>query len=153
MRMKLWLLVYLLLLFGVACQSQEQDIVERPTEPPRGREINLGEPFGLSAGEEVMVVGENLRLTFDEVLEDSRCPTEVDCFWAGQARISILVQQGDDPPQVVEFNTNPAPDQLRDAIEILDYTIVLQSLDPNPQHPDPPIQFEDYQATLVVNKK
>lgn len=40
----------------------------------------------------------DIKITFLEVIEDSRCPKDVDCVWAGQAKITILVEEkGIDP--------------------------------------------------------
>jgi len=34
-----------------------------------------------------------VKITFIEVLEDSRCPKDVDCVWAGQAKIKISIKE------------------------------------------------------------
>ena len=36
---------------------------------------------------------DGVKITFLEVLEDSRCPKDVDCVWAGQARIKISIEE------------------------------------------------------------
>jgi hypothetical protein len=112
-------------------------------------EAGLDQPFTLHGGQEATISGENLRLRFGQVLEDSRCPTQVDCVWTGQARIAVVVQQGQGDPTTVEFNTNPAPGADTRTVDVGDYTIELQALDPYPETPDP-IDFEDYRATLLV---
>jgi hypothetical protein len=115
-------------------------------------EFNLNEPFVLAGGQEALIPSEKVRLLFTDVREDSRCPTQVQCFWTGQARIEIEVQpNGTSGPTTVEFNTNPAPGQTLKAVTVAQYSIELQSLDPYPQTPDS-IAFEDYRATLVVRK-
>jgi hypothetical protein len=114
-------------------------------------EFNLNQPFALSGGQEALIPSENLRLRFTDVLEDSRCPTQVDCFWTGQARIAVAVQPEEGNPTKVEFNTNPAPGQTVKVVTVGQYSVELQSLDPYPQTPDP-IPFEDYRATLLVRK-
>jgi hypothetical protein len=138
---------FLVLLFGlmlVGCQLG----IETEMNPASA---NLGEVFTVAAGEEATINGENLRLRFVEVLEDSRCPTEVNCAWTGQARIAITVQQGEGEPVTVAFNTNPAPDQNQQTAVVGAYTIELQSLEPYPQT-TAAIPFEEYRATLVVRK-
>lgn len=115
-------------------------------------EIAVDQAFALGGGQEAEVSGQNLRLRFTDVLEDSRCPTEVECFWTGQARIAVLVQPAESPPTTVNFNTNPAPGQAMQTATVGDYTISLKSLDPYPRTPDDPISFEDYRATLLVHK-
>jgi hypothetical protein len=36
---------------------------------------------------------EGTKITFAEVLEDSRCPSTVQCVWAGRARVKVYVQE------------------------------------------------------------
>jgi hypothetical protein len=115
-------------------------------------EFSLNEPFPLAGGQDALIPSEKLRLRFTDVLEDSRCPTRVQCFWTGQARIAIEVQPDGSGPTNIEFNTNPAPGQAVKVAEVGPYRIELQSLDPYPQTPDDPIAFEDYRATLLVRR-
>ncbi len=126
--------------------------VESTTQLPQTMGVNLGESFTLQAGETVTVADTEMRLTFTAVVEDSRCPTMVSCFWTGRAVIEMDVQMGDDAPQTITFDTNPAPTELLDTITVYGYTIHLERLDPYPEHPDNPIAFADYYATLVVSQ-
>ena len=115
-------------------------------------EFSPDEPFVLAGGQDALIRGEKLRVRFTDVLEDSRCPTQVECFWTGQARLAIEVRPDGSGPTTVQFNTNPAPGQTVKAATVGQYSIELQSLDPYPQTPDDPIAFEDYRATLVVRR-
>ena len=94
-------------LLGLALISCHIDEPARADVP----EFGLNEAFTLGGGQDALIPGENLRLRFTDVLEDSRCPTQVECFWTGQARITIAVQPEGDGSTTVEFNTNPAPGQ------------------------------------------
>jgi hypothetical protein len=127
----------------------------RSNEPARADvpEFNPNEAFTLAGGQEGLIPSEKLRLRFTEVLEDSRCPTQVECFWTGQARIAITVHPEGSGSTTVEFNTNPAPGQTVKLADVGQYSIELQSLDPYPQTPDDPIAFDDYRATLMVHKR
>jgi hypothetical protein len=136
-------------LLGLALMSCHADEPARADVP----EFSLNEPFTLSGGQEGLISGEKLRLRFADVLEDSRCPTQVECFWTGQARIVLSVQPEGSGSTNVEFNTNPAPGQTVTVATAGQYTIELQSLDPYPQTPEDPIAFEDYRATLVARKR
>lgn len=160
-----WLFLLVMLLGTVACQGgavAESDEVDAtatsptPVEPTPELEIelimNLNEPFALPAGESVQVTGTDLQLTFVAVTEDSRCPTMVSCFWTGRAVVDIKVQIGTAPPKTITFDTNPAPSELLDTVDVNGYTIHLESLDPYPEHPDNPIPFEAYTATLIVSE-
>jgi len=142
--MKTWLLIMALLLASVGCQSQAAQA--DPTE------AGVEQEFVLHGGQEVTIRGTDLRLRFTDVLEDSRCPTEVECFWTGQARISVEAVLGQSAPTTLEFNTNPAPGQGRMTIDVGDYTVELRSLDPYPKTPDDSPALTDYSATLLVRK-
>jgi hypothetical protein len=50
----------------------------------------LDEEFSLSVGQRASIAGENLAIRFEEVLEDSRCPRDVVCIWAG--RVTCMVE-------------------------------------------------------------
>lgn len=139
---------FLAVLIGLALMGCHVDEPARADVP----EVNLNQPFALGGGQEAVIPSEKLRLRFTDVLEDSRCPTRVQCFWTGQARIAFEVQPDGAAPTTVEVNTNPAPGQTVTSATIGTYRIELQSLDPYPQTPDDPIAFEDYRATLVVRK-
>jgi len=52
-------------------------------------EADLNEEFSLSIGQHASILGEDLTVTFEEVAEDSRCPSNVTCVWAG--RVSCIV--------------------------------------------------------------
>jgi hypothetical protein len=114
--------------------------------------FTLNEAFRLPGGMEAATTGDDLRLRFTDVLEDSRCPTEVECFWTGQARIAIQVQPAGREPTTTEFNTNPAPGQTILTARAGEYTITLQQLDPYPRTIDESPVLEDYTATLSVQK-
>lgn len=116
-------------------------------------EFNLNDPFTLAGGQEGLIANESLRLRFTDVLEDSRCPTQVECFWTGQARISVSVQPESGGSTTVEFNTNPAPGQTAKQADVGQYSIELISLEPYPQTPEQPIPFGDYRASLTVRKR
>ena len=98
-------------------------------------EHGLNEPFSLGGGQEAAIRGEGLRLQFTEVLEDSRCPKLVACFWTGQARIAVAVEESGSAPTTLVFNTNPAPGQNVQTARVGPYTVDLQALDPYPERP------------------
>jgi hypothetical protein len=115
-------------------------------------EFTLGQEFTLGGGQEAVFTDGGLHLRFAEVLEDSRCPTEVECFWTGQARIAVVVRSAGLASATVDFDTNPATGQNVQTAVADGYAVSLKSLDPYPRTPDDPIRFEDYRATLSVQK-
>jgi hypothetical protein len=115
-------------------------------------EYDLNQVFTMGGGHEAVIRGEDFRLRFTEVLEDSRCPKLVACFWTGQARIAVLVLRAGREPTTAEFNTNPAPGQNVQTAQVGEYAIGLQSLDPYPRTPEESTPLGDYRATFSVRK-
>ena len=134
--------VALLALALVGCQVSREAGADPVT-------FTLGQEFTLGGGQEAVFGGGDLSVRFSELLEDSRCPTEVECFWTGQARIAVIVQAIGRPSTTAYFNTNPAPGENVESVRAGDYAVELTSFEPYPRTTDP-IAFEDYQATLVV---
>lgn len=114
--------------------------------------FTLGQEFALGGGQEAVLDGGGVSVRFSELLEDSRCPTDVECFWTGQARIAVVLAAVGRPSATAYFNTNPAPGENKQSVRAGDYTLELKKLEPYPRTPDEPIPFSDYRATLVVNR-
>ena len=133
------MLAAVIVLALTGCQKARADPVQ----------FSLDKPFVLGGGQEAALAGHELSLRFARVLEDSRCPALVACFWTGQARIAI-VARSDGHDSTAEFNTNPAPNMTVTSVRVDGYTVVLESLDPYPQSPQDRIELEEYRATLLV---
>ena len=107
----------------------------------------LDDAFTLRVGQEVTFTGEPLRILFEEVPEDSRCPLQVTCVWEGNASVGLRVSTATASAQLVALNTTLEPR----AISVLGYDISLERLDPYPQS-DNRIQQSKYVAHLRVAK-
>jgi hypothetical protein len=68
-----------------------------------GRQIkaSLGEEFSLAIGQTAEITGENLKIKFLEVVEDSRCARNVYCFWAGRVSCVVEIKDGGSPYKMV----------------------------------------------------
>jgi hypothetical protein len=100
-----------------------------PTGPDTAR---LGAPFRLSPGESASIEGEPLRIRFERVRNDDRCPVTVQCFWAGAA--DLVVSSG------------------RSFIHISGYEIEARRLLPDRQSFAQRIDQKSYRAELLVTK-
>jgi hypothetical protein len=96
----------------------------------------MGEVFEIERGASVLVEGNRLR--FDAVREDSRCPQNTNCVWAGRAVVAFaFVGTGTrsvgemliEIPGFATVETEPRPEQsvVRGA-----YRFTLLALDPYP---------------------
>ena len=87
----------------------------------------------------------DLTIRFTSVLEDSRCPTGVQCAWEGNAEIMLELSGGD--LETVHLNTGPQFPRT----EIYNgYTITLQELKPYPTE-GMSIGENDYTAVLSID--
>ncbi len=110
-----------------------------------GRSVGLGEAFTLKPGESVRV-GDHLRLTFEKVTEDSRCPVGVECVSEGNARVHLEYISPDHPPLGIFLNTMRS---LTRDTTVQRYHIALVSLVPQPRS-GVTMKPEEYRAELVV---
>lgn len=80
------------------------------TEPADIR-VELGTEFDLPLGSTAVVEGTGVRIEFNAVPQDSRCPPHAFCIWEGDARIDLVVWEvrlaGRNRQDVV-LHTNPA---------------------------------------------
>lgn len=129
--MKFWPVVFLLI---AGCSG--------PTAPDR---VPKGEPFDLRVGESALTT-DDLRIKFDTLRSDSRCPMDALCVHAGEAVIAVTVARVGEVGIGRELNTTPA----RSSTTYLNFTITLSSLQPYPRS-DRQIQPADYVATFVVH--
>lgn len=143
-------------LFAIACAvlaaCGSQDVtapIEASAIPATAASssVSLDTPFELRAGQTAVVSGEALSVTFESVPEDSRCPTGVQCVWAGNAVVRVVLSQGGKAAGV-ELNTNLEPKTAT----YLNYTIELVSLAPYPSAKGGPIAQSQYRATFIVRK-
>ena len=129
--MRLWLA---LIVLAIGCSGG-------PTQPDR---VPTGKPFELKVGESALTT-DDLRIKFDAVRSDSRCPVDVTCVRAGEAVIAITVGRVGEVPEGRELDTTPA----RSSTTFLNFTITLSSLQPFPRS-DRQIQPGDYIGTFIV---
>src|ERR1700704_4290387 len=54
----------------------------------------LNSEFKLKAGQQVTLKGTRLRIRFVTVENDSRCPSDVTCVWAGNAAVRLQLSNG-----------------------------------------------------------
>ncbi len=118
------------------------------------RTTMLDKNFVLRVGEEIVLAKQGLKIKFVSVPEDSRCPTNVNCIWAGNARVMLHVGKVTGKPFKLELNTNPGAATNMAAGERGSgiYEINLVEVSPHPVAGQP-IALRSYVVTLVVSKK
>jgi hypothetical protein len=80
----LWLsIITILILLLAACGNTPTKVY-----------ADLGQEFFLSIGQTATIEGQALQITFEDIIEDSRCPSDVTCIWAGRASCVIKLVDG-----------------------------------------------------------
>jgi len=89
-----------------------------------------------------------LRIKFIDMIEDSRCPRDTQCIWAGNAKIKIGLSSSGRSKKQVELNTGLKPQ----SIVFGGYEIKLIKLTPVPAS-NIRIRKDGYVATFSVLRK
>jgi hypothetical protein len=109
-------------------------------------DVAIGEPFSLRPGESTTI--DYLKLTFEGVEEDSRCPEGVNCAWEGNARVRLGYMTPDHPPISLHLNTSGR--FIRDTT-VQRYKIALVDVTPRPVE-GKPIDSASYTVKVVVSR-
>jgi hypothetical protein len=140
MKTQMKMLVVLVLMVAVAGCG-------KGTAPDRSGDLSqdntgaeLGKDFTLRPGQSIRLAGTRSILKFVAVPEDSRCPPQVQCIWAGNAKLSLRL---DDAPFAINTTLEP-----HEAV-VLGYHFSLVRLT---QRPLGDTVSTNYSATLRVTK-
>lgn len=79
-------------------------------------------------GKQVVAKKSKLKIKFVSVVEDSRCPEGVNCIWAGNAKIKVLISNGT-TSQEFEMNSDLGPK----GDSFSGWAIYLEELKPYPK--------------------
>ncbi|MDD1656926.1 MAG: hypothetical protein LUQ41_00485 [Methanomicrobiales archaeon] len=109
--------------------------------------VRTGEVFTIGIGQSARIAGEDMVITFEEVIGDSRCPREVVCVWAGVAASRVRIIHLGTPSSLV-LNQ---PGLSEDAQETFgDYTLTF-NLNPYPRAGEE-IPPDEYRLTLSITR-
>ena len=111
-----------------------------PTQPPP---FDLGSEFTLSPSEQAVARDDSLRVRFIEVTDDSRCPRDVQCVWAGEVKLRVAVQAGAQKEEERD---------LRESEETVvgGRTLTVVKVMPYPANAGAKIEKKAYRATFKV---
>jgi hypothetical protein len=103
--------------------------------------------FSLPIGKTAAINGSGTRLTFRLVREDSRCPTDVTCIWAGDAKIDVTISRNGSSDDTRVLSLTPPNNEVSSG----DLQIRFVGLTPIPRQADGNAPRADV-AQLVVNR-
>jgi hypothetical protein len=90
------------MLLAAACAPVETTVVAEP-----------GQAFSLPLGQTAAVKGSDVRLTFKDVRTDSRCPVDVQCVWAGEAKIGVIISGNGTTEETKILSLTPADSEAK----------------------------------------
>ncbi|MEH2457784.1 hypothetical protein [Nostoc sp.] len=114
-------------------------------------ETTLDTQFHLKYGQVAYIQTEGIKIKFSEVIEDSRCPSNVTCIWEGQVIVGLDIIKNGRKFSTLKLTLLPGRDVS--ATQSLEkYTVILREVLPYPKNGQR-IVTEDYIAKIVVAKK
>jgi hypothetical protein len=119
-----------------ACAAMEPTVAAEP-----------GVAFSLPIGKTATINGSGTHLTFRLVREDSRCPTDVTCVWAGDAKIEVTISRSGSSDDTRILSLTPPNNEVSSG----DLQIRFVGLTPVPRQADGNAP-RAYVAQLVVNR-
>ena len=84
---------------------------------------------------------------FEGVTNDSRCPGDAICVWAGDAIVRVIVSSSGSASTTYELHTFDLK-----PVQHNDLTVALETLSPYPFASLGPIKAGDYRATLRITR-
>ena len=145
-------LVVLMALAGWTCGSKARVGAPSASQSSGGsstaNSVSMDQEFELAPGQSALVGSEPLKVTFLSVADDSRCPTDVQCVWEGDAVARVSVSIGRQEPTSYELHTNTgfATQATHGA-----YRVRLAAVAPAPRS-GATIDPSAYVITLIVTK-
>ncbi len=113
-----------------------------PTDPS----VPPVQEFVLEVGGSAVVSGTGLRVRFDRVLSDSRCPADAICITAGEGVVAVTIGRDGRPVENVSLRTDGAGSR----VVVGDWALSLTKLDPYPLA-SRPTPLSDYDASFRVD--
>lgn len=111
-------------------------------------EGTVGSPILIHPNQTAAIMPDDIKITFSKI-NDSRCPSDVTCVWAGMVTISIDVQKNDQKMQNIDLTLGGEEISEKDLFH--EYTIKLVKIDPYPTSTNQ-ITSDEYVATIILEK-
>lgn len=116
------------------------------TPPSNAIQVAAGQNFDLAAGQAARVTNTPITVIFRSVSQDSRCPSDVQCVWAGDGAIRLGLQSTTAPSEETTVHTGLDPK----TVDYSGYRIRVVGLAPYPKSGSP-ISAGKYVVTLQVS--
>ncbi len=121
-------------------------VVPAASAPSASAQQDADTRIALRIGESVTPPKSTTIVTLTEVSDDSRCPTNVTCVWAGDAAVTLRVQPAKGATEVVTLHTGLANGQSATAAGL---RLRLERLEPRPTF-GKTLDRSAYVATIAI---
>jgi hypothetical protein len=108
----------------------------------------LGEEIPLHVGQSVVVTGEDVKIRFVEVSEDSRCPKDVTCVWEGRVVAVVEVTSGSSPRQLELIQPGLTEEPAEETHQ--EYQLTFK-VEPYPEEGQE-LAADDYTLVLIISR-
>ncbi len=112
-------------------------------------EASLGQQFSLAIGQSAVITGENLEITFKEVIEDSRCARDVVCIQAGRVVSLVTITQDGVIKEITLTQLGLTDQHIVETHSGYRFTF---GVEPYPEEADKPIKSGEYRLLLTISK-
>ena len=112
---------------------------------PQPQVVEPGAPVTLAPGETASIGGTSTRVRFLAVTEDSRCPRDTTCIWAGEVKVSIEIREASKQPTRVQMKEGGSADAGQ-------WRLTLVSVEPHPMT-TVTIAAGQYRVTLEIDAR
>jgi hypothetical protein len=109
--------------------------------------VEPGIAFTLAPGQAATLKTADTRITFNEVREDSRCPVDVTCVWAGDAKVDVTIARSGVPAETRTLSITPPENE----VQIGNLKIRFLGLTPVPRQADGNVP-RNYLAEFVAEQ-
>lgn len=117
-----------------------------PTAPAS---VGLDQTFNLQGGQSARINAEDLTIQFTRIVQDSRCPSDVQCIRAGDVTVGLTVSKGSNT-QALELTSGAA--ETATSAKFDDYTVKLSEVRPTSKTSTQTLSLADYTISLSVSK-
>lgn len=118
----------------LSCEAQKKSQVKpKPSSAKTSTNVTKkdGKIYTLAEGETMFIDEAQMNVTFNYILEDSRCPEGTNCIWAGVAVADLTLMGTYTRPYHAQISTGSFPSKnYFDSINFNGYTLKLKSLTP-----------------------
>lgn len=149
-RSDLWFILLMNLLLVTASGVHEQREEGESYGPIKPINCTFGIPFQLEEGQTLFLENGKIKIQSLGVLEDSRCPLDLDCVWGGEVIVGFKITENG--KNISNFNLSISEIQKESSFRRIDrYLINLRDVVPHPSI-NVKIEHSNYKASLIVHK-